>query len=72
MMDENLQAQLILWRQHLHEHPETGFEETATSDYVAGVLAGLGLEQGPVERGFHVPNEGAERLFCPQQRARQR
>lgn len=36
------------WRHHLHAHPETAFEEHATSDYVADKLAGFGLE---VHRG---------------------
>lgn len=30
------------WRHHLHRHPETAFEEDATSDFVASVLTGLG------------------------------
>jgi len=37
------------WRRHLHAHPELGFAETATADYVAGVLEGLGWE---VARGI--------------------
>lgn len=49
MIDNELQAQLTRWRHHLHRHPETGFEEAATSDYVAGELANLGLE---VHRGI--------------------
>lgn len=49
MMDNDLQTQMTRWRHHLHQHPETGFEEVATADYVAGVLADLGLE---VQRGI--------------------
>ena len=48
-MDNDLQAQMARWRHHLHQHPETGFEEAATSDYVAQVLTDLGLE---VHRGI--------------------
>jgi hippurate hydrolase len=48
-MESSLQSQLKSWRQHLHQHPETGFEEVATSDYVANVLKTLGLE---VHRGI--------------------
>lgn len=48
-MDNGLQEQLATWRHHLHKHPETGFEEVATSDYVANALAGMGLE---VHRGI--------------------
>jgi amidohydrolase len=48
-METTLQAQLKSWRQHLHRHPETGFEEVATSDYIARILTTLGLE---VHRGI--------------------
>ncbi|MES2103047.1 MAG: M20 aminoacylase family protein [Pseudomonadota bacterium] len=47
--DPVLQQQLVTWRHHLHRHPETGFEELHTSDYVARVLSGMGLE---VHRGI--------------------
>src|SRR5512143_1669517 len=32
------------WRHHLHAHPETAFEESATSAFVADKLRGFGLE----------------------------
>ncbi|MEM5459143.1 M20 aminoacylase family protein [Paraburkholderia phytofirmans] len=48
-METSLQSQLKSWRQHLHQHPETGFEEVATADYVANILQTLGLE---VHRGI--------------------
>jgi amidohydrolase len=32
------------WRHHLHAHPETAFEETATSAFVAEKLRSFGLE----------------------------
>lgn len=32
------------WRHHLHAHPETAFEETKTSAFVADKLRSLGLE----------------------------
>jgi amidohydrolase len=41
--------QLTGWRRALHRIPETGFEETETSDRVASILAMLGLE---VHRGI--------------------
>jgi len=44
-----LREQLVTWRHHLHQHPEVGFEEVLTSDYVAEILAGLGLD---VHRGI--------------------
>lgn len=37
------------WRHHLHAHPETAYEERATSDYVADKLQSFGLE---VHRGL--------------------
>jgi amidohydrolase len=30
------------WRRHLHQHPELGFAELETSDFVAATLSGLG------------------------------
>jgi amidohydrolase len=47
-MESSLQSQLKSWRRHLHRNPETGFEEVATSDYVARALTALGLD---VHRG---------------------
>jgi amidohydrolase len=48
-MDGTLQTTLRTWRQYLHQFPETGFEEIKTSDYVANILATLGLD---VHRGI--------------------
>ena len=36
--------QLTRWRHHLHRHPETGFNEKRTSDYLATLLTAMGLE----------------------------
>jgi hippurate hydrolase len=44
MDDKNFQNQLIEWRHYLHMHPETAFEERKTSDYIAEILTGMGLE----------------------------
>lgn len=49
MTDPDFEPQLLRWRHHLHRHPETGFEEVHTADYVASVLNALGLE---VHRGI--------------------
>src|SRR5699024_987324 len=38
---EALSEQLIMWRRHLHAHPELSFMEKATSEYVASELAKL-------------------------------
>ncbi|MPT48539.1 MAG: amidohydrolase [Sphingobium sp.] len=37
------------WRRHIHAHPETAFEETATADFIAAKLLEFGLE---VHRGL--------------------
>jgi amidohydrolase len=39
-----LTPELRSWRHHLHAHPETAFEETATSAFVAEKLKSFGLE----------------------------
>jgi hippurate hydrolase len=43
------QDALTAWRRELHAHPETAFEEFRTADFVAGKLAGFGIE---VHRGL--------------------
>lgn len=47
--EHDFHAQLVSWRHHLHQHPEVGFEEVQTSDYVANALTAMGLE---VHRGI--------------------
>ena len=49
MPTTDFDQQLVRWRHHLHRHPETGFNEVQTADYVARILAALGLE---VHRGI--------------------
>lgn len=49
MSDLAFEQQLVRWRHHLHRFPETGFHERRTADYVAQVLALMGLE---VHRGI--------------------
>jgi len=44
-----LHEDMTAWRRHLHAHPETAFEETATADFVAGKLESFGIE---VDRGL--------------------
>lgn len=46
--EKELESGWVRWRHDLHRFPETGFKERKTSDYVANVLQGLGLE---VHRG---------------------
>jgi amidohydrolase len=42
-------ADMRRWRQDIHAHPETAFEEHRTSETVAGLLAGFGIV---VDRGL--------------------
>jgi hippurate hydrolase len=44
MTDESLLDQMKEWRHYLHAHAETAFEEKVTSEYVAKILAGMGLD----------------------------
>ena len=46
---EDMELQLSEWRQDLHAHPELGFEEHRTSDFVASKLEEFGVE---VHRGI--------------------
>jgi len=45
----SLETEMRDWRHHIHAHPETAFEETATSAFVADKLAAIGLD---VHRGL--------------------
>jgi hippurate hydrolase len=39
-----LHSDMTAWRQDLHSHPELGFEEHRTSEFVAGKLTEFGCE----------------------------
>ena len=41
---QQLHADMRQWRQHLHQFPETAFEETETANFIADKLASFGLE----------------------------
>jgi hippurate hydrolase len=41
---KQLHTEMRLWRQHLHQFPETAFEETKTAKFIAEKLASFGLE----------------------------
>ena len=49
----SLSAVMTEWRQHLHAHPETAFEEHRTADFVADRLAefGIGVHRGLASTG---------------------
>ena len=40
----SLAAEMSEWRHHIHAHPETAFEESATAAFVADKLRSFGLE----------------------------
>lgn len=48
-----LQADMQRWRRHIHQHPETAFEETATAQLIADLLqqAGIEVHQGLAKTG---------------------
>ena len=41
---EAMQAELAGWRRDLHAHPELGFEENRTADFVAAKLEAFGVQ----------------------------
>jgi metal-dependent amidase/aminoacylase/carboxypeptidase family protein len=41
---DKLEAQVIAWRHHFHEHPELSNREFKTAAYIAEYLQGLGLQ----------------------------
>ncbi|MBV6446462.1 M20 aminoacylase family protein [Nitrosomonas sp.] len=49
-----LHADMQRWRRHIHQHPETAFEETATARLIAGLLQSAGIEvhQGLAKTGI--------------------
>ena len=49
-----LHADMRRWRRHIHQHPETAFEETATARLIAGLLRSAGIEvhQGLAKTGI--------------------
>lgn len=48
-LDKTFLSEVLKWRRYLHAHPETAFEETNTSDFVADKLDSFGLK---VSRGL--------------------
>lgn len=42
--DQALKTQMMQWRHHLHQHPETGFEEHQTAQFVTQTLTDMGLD----------------------------
>jgi hippurate hydrolase len=46
---QNLHDDMRRWRQHIHQHPETAYEETDTADFISDKLESFGLQ---VHRGL--------------------
>lgn len=46
---QDLHDEMRHWRRHLHQYPETAFEESSTADFIANKLTKFGLE---VHRGL--------------------
>ena len=44
---EDVEAKVIEWRHHLHEHPELSNREFKTAEYITAHLKSLGLEVQP-------------------------
>src|SRR5437016_3026143 len=46
-VDEDMEQQLVLWRRHLHAHPELSFQEVKTTALIVDLLEqwGIGYER---------------------------
>ncbi|ASA21027.1 amidohydrolase [Paenibacillus donghaensis] len=49
---EQLLEDMIVWRRHLHRHPELSYQEKETSAYVADKLAAFGIEMIRSQTGY--------------------
>lgn len=60
--------QIIKWRRHLHQHPETFGEESGTAEFIQGELKKLGLQIIPnvFENGFAaiLPGDSAKKCVA--------
>jgi len=54
---QGLRKQLTQWRRHFHKHPELGFQELGTSEYVRERLREMGLRPFPPFFGTDVVAE---------------
>ncbi len=51
---QSLYGDMVKWRRHFHQHPELSFEEYATTDKIAALLAEWGLEVRRASAGTGV------------------
>lgn len=56
----NLQAQLVRWRRKIHQHPELGFQEQLTAQFIAEKLDSWGIQHqaGIAQTGVVATLEG--------------
>lgn len=57
-----LQPQLVEWRRHLHQHPELGFQEQLTAEFIARQLRNWGIDHQTniAETGIVATIEGRQ------------
>jgi amidohydrolase len=59
-VDGDLEQQMREWRRHLHAHPELGFEERQTTEYIIHLLGGWHISyERPLETGVVALVRGA-------------
>ena len=56
VMTNEFDEQLTRWRHHLHRNPETGFNESKTSDYIATILDAMGLRLAVAPKSQRLAN----------------
>lgn len=58
----DLQSDLVAWRRHLHQHPELGFQEQQTAEFVSQKLTAWGIEHqtGIAQTGIVAVIEGTK------------
>ena len=45
------EGRLVVWRRHIHAHPELSYEERETTEYIEGELRSMGLKPERFEVG---------------------
>lgn len=51
---DELYKEMVAWRRYLHQHPELSFQEKQTSQFVASLLEGWGLQVSRNAEGYGV------------------
>jgi metal-dependent amidase/aminoacylase/carboxypeptidase family protein len=58
-----IHGEMTAWRQDLHAHPELGFEEHRTSEFVAGKLAAARLRARERPQNRELSHTGDKPIF---------